>query len=185
VTPSCSASSVIDFPRSPDLPTRIVLPIPASRRRVRHGDASARERQGPSRRARNLGTLEPFVLRAVVVAPVMIGTSLLGIVGAVIATLLGLAVLLAVVTVVLLHSGTLNGVVEEVVAARANRPAQLEQAPSLGYENGAVILRLGPISVANTPWRRTSTPTSPAFRSCRRDFVCCRCCAAGSSCQEW
>jgi uncharacterized protein involved in outer membrane biogenesis len=88
----------------------------------------------------------------------MIGTSLLGIVGAVIATLLGVAVLLAVVAVVLLHSGTLNGVVEEVVAARANRPAQLEQAPSLGYENGAVILRLGPISVANTAWATDQHP---------------------------
>jgi hypothetical protein len=74
---------------------------------------------------------------------------LLGIVGAVIAILLGLVVLAGVAGVALLNSGAVNGVIEEAIAARANRPAQLEQAPSLGYKNGAVTLRLGPLSVTS------------------------------------
>ena len=59
-------------------------------------------------------------------------TRLLGIVGAVIATLLGLVVLAAVAGVALLTSGALNGVIEEAIAAEIGRPARLEQAPSLG-----------------------------------------------------
>jgi hypothetical protein len=62
---------------------------------------------------------------------------LLGIVGAVIATLLGLAVLVSVLAVVLLNSGALNGLIEEAIAAEVRRPARLEQAPSLGFEDGA------------------------------------------------
>ena len=43
---------------------------------------------------------------------------LLGIVGAVIAILLGLVVLAGVAGVALLNSGALNGVIEEAIAAR-------------------------------------------------------------------
>ena len=49
---------------------------------------------------------------------------LLGIVGAVIATMLGLVVLLSVVAVVLLNSGALNGLIEGAIAAQVGRPAQ-------------------------------------------------------------
>jgi uncharacterized protein involved in outer membrane biogenesis len=72
----------------------------------------------------------------------------LGVVGAVIATLLGLVVLL----VVLLSSGALNGLIEDTIAAQAGRPVELEGAPSLGFEDGAVTVRLGPLAVANAPW---------------------------------
>ena len=50
-------------------------------------------------------------------------TRLLGIVGAVIATLLGLVVLGVVAGVTLLTSGALNGVIEEAIAAGIGRPA--------------------------------------------------------------
>jgi hypothetical protein len=85
-------------------------------------------------------------------------TRLLGIVGAVIATLLGLVVLAAVAGVVLLGSGALNRVIEEAIAAQTGRPARLEQAPSLGYQDGAVTLRVGPVSVANAPWAADRYP---------------------------
>jgi uncharacterized protein involved in outer membrane biogenesis len=85
-------------------------------------------------------------------------TKLIGIVGAVVATLLGLLVLVAVVTVGLLSSGALNGVIEAAIAAQAGRPARLEQAPSLGFEGGALTLRLGPLSVANAPWAAQQHP---------------------------
>lgn len=85
-------------------------------------------------------------------------TKLIGIVGAVIATLLGLLVLVAVVTVALLPSGALNGVIEAAIAAQVGRQARLEQGPSLGYENGALTLRLGPLSVANAPWAAQQHP---------------------------
>ena len=49
-------------------------------------------------------------------------TRLLGIVGAVIATLLGLVVLAAVAGVTLLTSGALNGVIEEAIAAGDRSP---------------------------------------------------------------
>jgi uncharacterized protein involved in outer membrane biogenesis len=88
----------------------------------------------------------------------MMGTSLLGIVGAVIATLLGLVVLAAVAGVALLTSGALNGVIEEAIAAQIGRPARLEQAPSLGYQDGAVTLRFGPLSVANALWAADRHP---------------------------
>ena len=77
---------------------------------------------------------------------------LLGIVGAVIATLLGLAVLLSAVAVVLLNGGALNGLFEGAMAAQFGRPAELEQAPSLGFDDGALTLHLGPLSVANAEW---------------------------------
>jgi AsmA family protein len=83
---------------------------------------------------------------------------LLGIVGAVIATLLGLVVLLAVVAVVLLNSGALNGVIEEAVAAQVGRPARLEKAPSLGFKNGALTLEIGPLGVANAEWAADQHP---------------------------
>jgi uncharacterized protein involved in outer membrane biogenesis len=76
----------------------------------------------------------------------------LGIVGAVIATLLGLVVLLSIVAVVLLNSGALNGLIEGAIAAQIGRPAQLEQAPSLGFDDGALTLDLGPLSVAKAKW---------------------------------
>jgi uncharacterized protein involved in outer membrane biogenesis len=83
---------------------------------------------------------------------------LLGIVGAVVATVLGLVVLAAVASVALLSSGALNSVIENVIAAEAGRPARLEQAPSLGYEDGALTLRVGPISVANAEWAAERHP---------------------------
>jgi uncharacterized protein involved in outer membrane biogenesis len=83
---------------------------------------------------------------------------LLGIVGAVIATLLGLVVLLAVVAVVLLNSGALNGVIEEAVAAQVGRPARLEKAPLLGFKDGALTLEIGPLSVANAEWAADQHP---------------------------
>ena len=76
----------------------------------------------------------------------------LGVVGVVLAALLGLVVLLAVVGVVLLQTGSLNGLIEDAVAARAGHPARLEQAPSLGFEDGALTLSLGPVSIANAEW---------------------------------
>jgi uncharacterized protein involved in outer membrane biogenesis len=76
----------------------------------------------------------------------------LGVVGAVIAALIGFVMLVAVAGVVLLQTGTLNGLIEDAVAARAGHPARLEQAPSLGYEDGALTLSLGPVSIANAEW---------------------------------
>jgi uncharacterized protein involved in outer membrane biogenesis len=75
-----------------------------------------------------------------------------GIVGAVIASLLGLLVLLSLVVVALLNSGALNGVIEDAVAARLGRAARLEQAPSLGFDGGALTLEVGPLSGANADW---------------------------------
>jgi uncharacterized protein involved in outer membrane biogenesis len=83
---------------------------------------------------------------------------LLGIAGALIATLLGLVVLAAVAGVALLTSGALNGVIEEAIAAEIGRRARLEQAPSLGYQDGAVTLRFGPLGVANAPWAADRHP---------------------------
>ena len=83
---------------------------------------------------------------------------LVGIVGAVIATLLGLVVLLAVVAVVLLNGGALNGVIEDRIAAATGRPASLEQAPSLGFEDGALTLDVGPLSIANAEWAADQHP---------------------------
>jgi hypothetical protein len=94
----------------------------------------------------------------------MMGTSLLGIVGVVIATLLGLVVLAAVAGVGLLTSGALNGVIEEAIAAEIGRRARLEQAPSLGHQDGAVTLRLGPLSVANAPWAADRHPDFATIR---------------------
>ena len=62
---------------------------------------------------------------------------LLGIVGAVIATLLGLVVLRSAVTVERLSSGALNGLIEEAIAVQVGRPAQLEQASTLDFDDGA------------------------------------------------
>jgi uncharacterized protein involved in outer membrane biogenesis len=76
----------------------------------------------------------------------------MGVVGAVIATLLGLVVLLGVVAVMLLSSGALNEPIENIIAAQAGRPVQLQGAPSLGFEHGAVTVHLGPLAVANAPW---------------------------------
>jgi uncharacterized protein involved in outer membrane biogenesis len=76
----------------------------------------------------------------------------LGVVGAVVATLLGLVVLIGVAAVVLLSSGALNGLIEDTIAAQAGRPVELQGAPSLGFEDGAVTVRLGPLTVANAPW---------------------------------
>jgi uncharacterized protein involved in outer membrane biogenesis len=83
---------------------------------------------------------------------------LLGIVGAVIATLLGVVVLLSVVAVLLLNSGALNGLIEGAIAAQVGRPAQLEQAPSFGFDNGALTLDLGPLSIANAGWAADQHP---------------------------
>jgi len=85
-------------------------------------------------------------------------TKLLGIVGGVIATVLGLVVLAAVASVALLSSGALNGFIEDAIAAQVGRPARLEQAPSLGYADGALTLRLGPVSVANAEWAADRHP---------------------------
>ena len=85
-------------------------------------------------------------------------TKLFGIVGAVIATLLGMLVLVAVVAVTLLNSGALNGLIEEAIAARAGRPAHLEQAPSLGFEDGALTLDVGPLSIDNAAWAADQHP---------------------------
>lgn len=52
----------------------------------------------------------------------------------------------------LLQTGALNGVIEDAIAAQAGRPARLEQAPSLGFEGGALTLDLGPLTVANADW---------------------------------
>jgi uncharacterized protein involved in outer membrane biogenesis len=82
----------------------------------------------------------------------------LGVVGAVIATLLGLVVLLGVVVVGLLASGALNGVIEDTIAAQAGHPVALQGAPSLGFEGGALTLRLGPLAVANAPWAAEQHP---------------------------
>jgi uncharacterized protein involved in outer membrane biogenesis len=76
----------------------------------------------------------------------------LGVVGAVLASLLGLVVLLGVVAVVLLSSGALNGLIEDTIAAQAGRPVELQGASSLGFEDGALSVRLGPLAVANAPW---------------------------------
>jgi uncharacterized protein involved in outer membrane biogenesis len=92
---------------------------------------------------------------------------LLGIVGAVIASLVGLVVLVAAVTVVLLTNGALNGVIEGAIAAQAGRPARLEQAPTLGYENGALTLRLGPLSIANAPWAAQQQPNLASVQELR------------------
>ena len=86
-------------------------------------------------------------------------TRLLGIVGAVIATLLGLVVLAAVAGVTLLTSGALNGVIEEAIAAQDRSP----RAPGAGavawaIEDGAVTLRLGPLSIANAAWAADQHP---------------------------
>ena len=83
---------------------------------------------------------------------------LLGIVGAVIATMLGLVVLLSVVAVVLLNSGALNGLIEGAIAAQVGRPARLEQAPSVGFEDGALTLDLGPLGIANAEWAAEQHP---------------------------
>lgn len=85
-------------------------------------------------------------------------TKLLGIVGAVVASLLGLVVLVVVVVVALLQSGALNGVIENAIAAEAGLPARLEQAPSLGYEDGALTLDVGPLSIANAEWAAERHP---------------------------
>jgi uncharacterized protein involved in outer membrane biogenesis len=78
--------------------------------------------------------------------------NVLGVLAAVIATLIGLVALLAVVGVVLLQAGSLNGLIEDAIAARAGHPARLEEAPSLGFENGVLTLSLGPLSIANPGW---------------------------------
>jgi len=70
----------------------------------------------------------------------------------IVASLVGLAALLVVAVVVLLQTGALNGAIESAVAAQVGRPVELEQAPSLGYEDGALTLSLGPLGVANADW---------------------------------
>jgi uncharacterized protein involved in outer membrane biogenesis len=84
--------------------------------------------------------------------------TVIGIVGAVIASLLGLLALVTVVFVALLPSGALNGLIETAIAAQVGRSARLEQAPSLGFEDGALTLDAGPLSIANAVWAREQQP---------------------------
>ena len=67
-------------------------------------------------------------------------------------------VLLSVVAVVLLNSGALNGLIEGAIAAQVGRPARLEQAPSVGFEDGALTLDLGPLGIANAEWAAEQHP---------------------------
>jgi len=75
-----------------------------------------------------------------------------GIVLAVAASLIGLAALLVVAVVLLVQTGALNGVIEDAIAAQVGRPVRLEQAPSLGFEDGALTASIGPLSIANADW---------------------------------
>jgi uncharacterized protein involved in outer membrane biogenesis len=84
--------------------------------------------------------------------------TVIGIAGAVIATLLGVVALVAVAIVALLPSGALNGLIEAAIAAQVGHPARLEQAPSLGFEDGALTLDAGPFSIANAEWAREQQP---------------------------
>ncbi len=80
--------------------------------------------------------------------------SILGTIGAAIATLVGVVVLAGVVVVLLLQAGALNGLIEDRITAAVGRPARLEQAPQLGFENGFLTVDLGPLSIANAEWAR-------------------------------
>jgi uncharacterized protein involved in outer membrane biogenesis len=84
--------------------------------------------------------------------------TVVGILGAVIASLLGLLALVAVAIVVLLPSGALNGLIEAAIAAQVGHPARLEQAPSLGFDDGALTLDAGPLSIANPEWAAEQRP---------------------------
>jgi uncharacterized protein involved in outer membrane biogenesis len=84
--------------------------------------------------------------------------TVIGIVGAVIASLLGLVTLVALVIVALLPSGALNGLIEAAIAAQVGRPARLERAPSLGFEDGALALDAGALSIANAEWATEQHP---------------------------
>jgi len=77
---------------------------------------------------------------------------------AVVAGLIGLAALLVVTVVILVQTGALNGVIEDAIAAQVGRPVRLEQAPSLGFEDGALTASIGPLSVANADWAAEQHP---------------------------
>src|SRR5919108_211560 len=84
--------------------------------------------------------------------------TVVGVLGVVIASLLGLLALVAVAIVALPPSGALNGLIEAAIAAQVGRSARLEQAPSLGFEDGALTLEAGPLSIANAEWAAEQQP---------------------------
>jgi uncharacterized protein involved in outer membrane biogenesis len=84
--------------------------------------------------------------------------TVIGIVGAAIASLLGVLALVTVVIAALLPSGALNGLIEAALATQVGRSARLEQAPSLSFEDGAVVLGIGPLSIANADWAAEQHP---------------------------
>jgi uncharacterized protein involved in outer membrane biogenesis len=90
--------------------------------------------------------------------------TVVGIVGAVIASLLGLLALVTVAVVALLPSGALNGLIEAAIAAQVGRSAWLKQTPSLGFEDGAVTLDVGPLSIANAEWAAEQHPDFARFQ---------------------